>query len=72
MNENSAPHRLINAYLLKEVDEVAGIVKKASADFSLLSVRKPYIFFANHGLGLRHAFSVSVIFLVTCDVLDPL
>ena len=29
-------------------------------------------FFANRGLGLRHAFFVSVIFPVTCDGLDHL
>ena len=57
---------------MKGVDEVVGIVKKASADFSLLSVRKPYVFFANHRSGLRHAFSVSVIFPVNSDGLDPL
>ena len=46
--------------------------KKASADFSLSSVRLPCVFFANRGSGLRHAFFVSVILPVTCDGLDPL
>ena len=31
-----------------------------------------YVFFANRGSGLRHAFFVSVIFPKTCDGLDPL
>ena len=35
---------------------------KALADFSLLPVCKPYVFFGNSGSGLRQDFSVSVIF----------
>ena len=46
--------------------------KKASADFSFLSVRLPCVFFANRGSGLRHPFFVSVTLPVTCDGLDPL
>ena len=39
---------------------------------ALSSVRNPYVFFANRGSGLRHAFLVSVYLRVTGVGLDPL
>ena len=66
---------LIDASILRALGRLVGggYCRLTNRCFNALSsVRNPYIFFANHRLGLRHAFLVSVILCVIGVGLDPL